>query len=287
MRKEDLFRAIGQAEDRQVLEAREPVPIRKAAHWPRYAALAACLVLLAGLGVWSISREPEVPGASAGTLGTDAGSGGTAAGASGDTADGSSYEPGEDSRPAMYSQNTEIGYLDQAPDPGGPGSEACLARMSVEEILAQDTAIFRGTVMDLNYLSVEMDGGSRYYTVAVVEVSRVFRGDLTAGTTYGILLPCVPGYASNSVAGALEDLTIGSEAIFMPRIADETTGRSSGDSWFCYADTGAQFYFSEGVRYLFLDTGHGLEFARDLYEPIADAETLDQVEDYLLELLES
>ena len=38
-------------------------------------------------------------------------------------------------------------------------------------------------------------------------------------------------------------------------------------------------------RFLFLDTGDDLSFARDVYTDIADAKTLDEVEDYIRDML--
>lgn len=277
MTNKTLFRAIGLAEERQVLEADAPLPVRKNVRWPRYAALAACLALVLGLGLHSLLRWRTGSGSFVAdtesfTEGADAGSDQLVA----DTGTGMNSEP---QRPAMFSEHVEISYPDEVPVPDAAvGSSSCLAAMTPEEIFARDTAIFRGTVTDLNYLAVDFRDGTRYYTAATVSVSEVFRGDLTAdGTTYGILLPCVPGFCSTSIAGALEELTVGSEAIFMPYAADGTTGLRVGDQYFCYADGGTQFYFNEGVRFLFLEQDGALIFERNTYDAIAEATTLDEV----------
>ena len=117
------------------------------------------------------------------------------------------------------------------------------------------------------------------YTVATVEVTDCVRGELAAGDICNILLPCAPG-RSISTAGDLEKLEEGSDAVFMPCCATADTGWRSGENYFCYADL-AELYFDEGIRFLFLDTGEGLSFARDVYTDIPGAETLDEVVDYL------
>ena len=120
--------------------------------------------------------------------------------------------------------------------------------------------------------------------MASVEVTSSLRGDLAKGDICDVLYLGAPGRLSTSIAGDLEDLEIGSEAIFMPFWATEETGWRDGEAYFCYADL-AEFYLSEGIRFLFLDTGDGLSFARDVYTDIADAKTLDEVEDYIRDML--
>ncbi|MCI9461149.1 MAG: hypothetical protein HFF93_04870 [Oscillibacter sp.] len=161
---------------------------------------------------------------------------------------------------------------------------SCLAWLSPEEIFAQDTVIFRGTVRELHYFMVEPDAGpmERYYTRALVEVTDSIRGGLKAGETYSLLWLGARGYMSTSISGALEDLDVGSDAVFMPIRTGQDTGWREGDLYFCYADL-AEFYLSEGTRYVFADTAEGLVFDRSTYEEIAGAETLDEIAAYIRE----
>ncbi len=305
MTREELFRAVGEVREDQI-EAAEIV--KKQIHpWRRFGALAACLALVvtavgvsaAELGeadvwkaiVWSFNPSAEVnedpdswkaivrpfnPG--------EADSGGeTAAGG----LDGSDYWTDSPNRPTHpdYSAGVEIGQL------SGPGSgdemigmSSCLAWLSPEEIFAQDTVIFRGTVRELHYFMVEPDAGpmERYYTRALVEVTDSIRGGLTAGETYSLLWLGARGYMSTSISGALEDLDVGSDAVFMPIRTGQDTGWREGDRYFCYADL-ADFYLGEGTRYVFADTAEGLVFDRSTYEEIAGAETLDEIAAYIRE----
>ncbi len=305
MTREELFRAVGEVREDQI-EAAEIV--KKQIHpWRRFGALAACLALVvtavgvsaAELGeadvwkaiVWSFNPSAEVneapdswqaivrafnPGE------TDSG-GETAAGG----LDGSDYWTDNPNRPTHpdYSAGVEIGQL------SGPGSgdemigmSSCLAWLSPEEIFAQDTVIFRGTVRELHYFMVEPDAGpmERYYTRALVEVTDSIRGGLTAGETYSLLWLGARGYMSTSISGALEDLDVGSDAVFMPIRTGQDTGWREGARYFCYADL-AEFYLSEGSRYVFADTENGLTFDRGTYEEIAEAENLDEIAAYIRE----
>ena len=305
MTREELFRAVGEVREDQI-EAAEIV--KKQIHpWRRFGALAACLALVVTAAAapelreadhwkWTAIVKSFNPGAEAGEDPDvwkaavrpfdpgEADSGGeTAAGG----LDGSDYWTDNPNRPTHpdYSAGVEIGQL------SGPGSgdemigmSSCLAWLSPEEIFAQDTVIFRGTVRELHYFMVEPDAGpmERYYTRALVEVTDSIRGGLKAGETYSLLWLGARGYMSTSISGALEDLDVGSDAVFMPIRTGQDTGWREGERYFCYADL-AEFYLSEGTRYVFADTAEGLVFDRSTYEEIAGAETLDEIAAYIRE----
>ena len=280
MKKEDLFRAIGSVEDAQILEAEGPKVRRRL--WPRAAALAACLALI-------VAAAAALPQRSDNTASTDQGAAdldGSEDSVSGDRPGNMIHSP-DFAGPTTYSVNVDIGQLNTLPpeSPVAGDSSACLAWLDPEEIFAMDTLIFRGVVRDLQYY--EVTGGYRgYFTVAAVEVTDVLRGDMEAGDTYSIYLPILKGRASTSTAGELENLEIGSEAIFMPYAATADTGITSGDAFFCYADV-AQCWFDEGIRFLFLQTEEGLRYESDVYDLGADpsAATLDDAAAYIRSML--
>lgn len=302
MTREELFRAVGEVREDQIAAAET---VKKQVHpWRKLGVLAACLALVvtvtgaaAELGkadlwraiVWSFNPGVEVdedPGAWKAIVRpfnpgeTDSGGGAAAGGL-----DGTDYRtdgPARPSRPGC-STGVEIGQL------SGPGNgetmvgmSACLVWLSPEEIFARDTVIFRGTVRELHYFIMEPEAGGMelYYTRAIVEVTDSIRGGLETGETYSLLWLGARGYMSTSISGALEDLDVGGEAIFMPIRTDRDTGWGEGDGYFCYADL-ADFYLGEGQRYVFADTADGLDFDRGTYEEIAEAETLDEVAAYL------
>ena len=288
MTREELFRAVGEVREDQIAEAAEK-PKRAAPRWRRYGALAACLaVVLAGafgfnrwlhtgrdLPAYDAAQEESV----------DAGGG----------LDGNDYSADISLAP-QYSRGAEIGEIDGSgvdhwwnqlfDGSNKEESTADVIWLSPEELLALDTAIFRGTVTGLRYFEVTVGGLEETYTVASVEVSDCLRGDLAAGDTYNVTYRGGPGITT-SISGDLENLAVGSEAIFMPYAATPDTGWRSGEDYFCYADL-AELYFDEGRRFLFLDTGDGVSYATEVYEiPASDGETvtLDDVTAWLRGLL--
>ena len=271
MTREELFRAVGEVREDQILGAAETPNKPASRRWRRYGALAACLaVVLAGafgLNRWlHTGRDLPV------------------------------HESAQESADAplapQYSVGAEIREIDGS---GGrwnglfessTASDTSLAWLDPEEILALDTVIFRGTVTGLRYFEVAVGGLEETYTVASVEVSDCIRGDLAAGDTYNVAYRGGPG-VTTSISGDLEDLAVGSEAVFMPYIATPDTGWRSGEDYFCYADL-AELYMDEGHRFLFLDTGDGVAYAAEVYDiPAAGGETvtLDDVAAYLRGLL--
>ena len=294
MTKEELFRAVGEVREDQITEAENMK--KQSRSWRRYGALAACLaVVLAGVlslerledaRKWAEIEESFQTVADPESI--------LDAGGAGDP-DGTEYWTESGKRPASnYSVHAEIGEIEEtgAAKRTESGSaedrmESAMASDSVwlspEEIFAQDTAIFRGTVRALRYYVVETDGYETQYTAADVEVTDPMRGGLAAGEIRTVLYPGGPDMTT-SISGPLDDLEVGSDAILMPVAATPETGRREGDSFFCYADLG-EFYLSEGMRYVFLDTGDGLAFDRGTYADIADAETLDEAADYVREMI--
>ena len=99
-----------------------------------------------------------------------------------------------------------------------------LVWLDPEEVLQWIHVIFRGVVRNLRYYTVTAGGTELSYTVASVEVTSSLRGDLAKGDICGVLYLGALGRLSTSIAGDLEDLEIGSEAIFMPFWATEETG---------------------------------------------------------------
>lgn len=291
MTREELFRAVGEVREDQLAEA-EAMRRSGLRRWG--SPLAACLamaVIAAAALPWlrdqerwkglgenfspSITREEQMD------------SGGEDLNGGKEDLDGNSYWMDGEARPASNdSRNVEIGELD---GPGKSGfmisSSSCLAWLDPEEIFARDTAVFRGTVRDLRFYMVQAGPDTLYYTVADVEVDACIRGDLEPGEMASVVYPGAKGYMSTSISGPLCGMDVGDEGIFMPVRTSRETGWERGDCFLCYADLG-EFVLSEGMRFVFLNTGEGLEFERYVYEEIAGAETLDEVEAYVRRMAE-
>ena len=190
----------------------------------------------------------------------------------------------EVSKAQMQAEKETCGY----PTLESIQTSSCAQWMSAEEILALDVEIFMGTVTDMKTYHVS-GGMGRYFTVATVEVEDSIRSELEMGDTCRIYLPFakVGGLTTTtSIIGDLEKLEIGSRAIFMPRKATEEAGEGSGDVWLSYLDF-SDYYFGEGMRFLFLETENGTSYATDVYEVEGGNEaSLEKIAAYLRGVLE-
>ena len=283
MTKEELFRAVGEVREDQITEAEDVR--RQSRPWRRYGTLAACLALvLAGAFAlerledarkWAeIEESFQTADGAYPEIAPDADSGGEVGDRwtektdelpseespeSGAVLDGADYWPGSGKDPASnYSFNVEIGELEGHSDEDGlgrteTGMSACLVWLSPEEIFAMDTVIFRGVVESSpRYYRIDMLGRDYYYCTAVnVRVTDSIRGGLEEGEVYSLMYGGAKGYMSG---------------------------------YFCYADL-AELRIGEGIRFVFLDTEEGVRFDRSTYEEAAEAETLDEIADYIRRMI--
>lgn len=165
-----------------------------------------------------------------------------------------------------------------------------LAWVPAEEILAQDVAVFMGTVTRKEVYHVT-SGIETVFTVLTVQVEDSIKGNAEVEKSYKIYIPVGEAdgiVTDNSISGDLLKLDVGSRAIFMPRETSAEVGRGASgtaEAWLSYADF-AEYYISEGIRYLILETNGRLSFEQNVYKiEGGSAATLEEAADYLRELL--
>lgn len=287
MTDQELFLALGQVREDLVLEAERP---RRAAlsGWRRTAALAAALAVVAGgsLLAWR-GMDRRVPIADyvadqrqhdSGPVGTDAvGVDGIGIGTS---VDGSDYSGADaPARPIYSTGDVTIGELS---DPGAfPQEAACLAWVEPEELFAEADAVFRGTVRNVQYYSVNVGGSDFCFSRFAVEVTDCLRGDLAPGDIYNVMCP-----AGTSITGQADSLQSGAQAVFLAGFADADAWLESGGSRFYYADL-TELYLTEGIRTLFLQGEDGVLYEKDCHRIVpadGNAVTMDDVWAYCAEM---
>jgi len=186
--------------------------------------------------------------------------------------------------PVPRSEGVTIQQIENAPCPTGKNE---LIYLTEEELFTHfDTAIFRGTVTGIQNIRLSFNGDNVYRALATIHVEAVFRGNCTPGDTVSVLLPCP---VSNGVwvedTEVISRLQEGMTGIFMPIIYREDS---------CWEQNGAKLYlqevapygFADGMRYAFLKTDAGVMFARHAYPSMENARTLDEIEAYILAMLD-
>lgn len=248
MKADLLIDAIGDAREEYVLDAETTLPKKKPA-WLKLTAAAACLALLAGAA--SLSGLLRGPG---------------------------------DYMLSERSENVRV-YRLKDPHKNVPASHD-LMKLTDEDIFSANTVIFRGTVTDIENIEVDMNGESFYWSIVSVEVSKVLRGELTVGQTVRIRADTPIGggvwVEDNDI---VSQIRVGMEGIFMPAPYDADSLFGANGAWLCLRDI-APYGFRDGVRWVFLRTETGLVFARGATYSIPDAHTLEDIEAYILDMLE-
>ena len=186
------------------------------------------------------------------------------------------------------SGNIQVRYTDDVPNM--PSMSASLAHMTEEELITlNNTDIFSGTIQSVRNIEIDFNGDILYKGMATILVDEVFRGSCVTGNVVSILLDNT--FSTNMWVednDVTEKMVAGMAGIFMPLRYDETSPYSfyerNGEK-ICWLDV-AQYRFSDGTRYAFLETQDGLLFARWAYESIENATTLDEIKQYINTMLE-
>ncbi len=248
MNAEFFSEAMGELDGRYIEEA---IRFRKSAGkrvWVRLAACAACLALVIGAGLFAAGRgRSELP------LSDD-------------------------------SMGVSVRYTDRAPAEYSSGS---LIYLTEEELFTYfDTAIFLGTVREIRNIELDFNGDTAYRAIAEIEVERVYRGPCADGETVSVLLPCpIDSGLWVEDTETVSAMREGMSGIFMPVIYDNENSRWEQNGAVLIKKDIVDYGFADGVRYAFLETESGLVFDRGAYESIADAQTLDEIEEYILEMV--
>lgn len=243
MRTEKFFEILGQMDDAYVKSARQG---RKSGK--RWAAVAACLAVLAAIGIWMLhDRQNMLP-----------------------LSDGS--------------QGVTVKYTSKVPAVTAIHS---LIDLTEEELFTYfDTAIFRGTVMSIDNIVLSFQGEKSYRAIAEIQVEQVYRGDCQAGDTLHVLLPCpIADGVWVEDSDTIAAMRVGMTGIFMPIVYQDTDYWKQNGATLLLKDI-ADYGFADGARYAFLETADGLVFSRSAYESIAGAQTLEQVAEYVVRMLD-
>lgn len=181
------------------------------------------------------------------------------------------------------SSNVTVRYTDK---PVSMQSSSSLIFLTEEELFTHfNTAIFKGRIQSLNNIVLNFHGDKDYRAIAEIEVETVYRGPCSAGDTVSVLLPCpvMEGFWTEDT-DTVSSMQAGMTGIFMPMIYDDTSIREQNGARLALKDI-ADYGFADGERYAFLETKEGLVFSRSSYESISDATTLEEIENYILNMI--
>ena len=182
------------------------------------------------------------------------------------------------------STNVIARYIDEAPT---TSTNMDLQLLTEEEVFStSDMAIFKGIVLEIKNIELDFSGVKEYRAIAQIEVSEVLQGSCKAGETVSVLLPCP---ISEDIwvedTDVISAMKAGMTGIFMPVLYNgENSVWKQNNACLVKKDI-AEYGFLDGLQYAFLETESGLVFSQGTYESIADATTLNEVEEYIQAML--
>lgn len=182
------------------------------------------------------------------------------------------------------STNVIARYIDKAPAINVNGDLQILTEKEVFSTF--DMAIFKGTILEIKNIELDFNGEKEYRAIAEIEVKEIFQGSAKAGDTVSVLLPCpISEEIWVEDTDVVSAMRIGMTGIFMPMLYDENSVWEQNNARLIKKDI-ADYGFLDGLQYAFLETESGLIFNRETYKSIADATTLNEIEEYIQMMLE-
>lgn len=179
------------------------------------------------------------------------------------------------------SYNVTIFYNEKAPNISAEKSLLC--SYTEEELFTVfDTHIFKGKILSVDNIVMDFNGEKLYRAIAQIKIEKVYRGSCDKGETVSVMLPCPINQnfwvEDTDIISAMKE---GMTGIFMPIFYTEENSFLEYNNARLVQKDIADYGFPDGMRYAFLETEDGLIFDRGSYETISDAKTLDEVEEYV------
>lgn len=241
--------------DPAYVEAAEVKPARKKRVWLKWGAAAACLCILAGAAALVSQFRGNQMDPQPGALALS------------------------DQTTAKVSYGCEAGTATAA--------KADLQYLTEEELFAQENMYaFRGRVSGLSNITIDFNGVEEVRCIATLAVEEVYQGDIFAGEAITMLLPCAidSGNVWVEDTDVISRLESGMEGIFMARMYNDESRWEQNGAKLMLKDV-AVCGLMDGMRWVFLSTDQGLLFERSAYPGAKNAETLDDIEAYVIEML--
>lgn len=182
--------------------------------------------------------------------------------------------------------NVSVSYINSLPQTN-VSELADLAWLTEDEIFNKiDTEIFKGQIMDIKNIEMDFDGMSEYCSIVRIKIEKIYRGEVAEGETVSILVP-TPINTDIWVedTGVVSAMREGMTGIFMPIKYNEDSSIEMNKAKIYLRDL-TEYGFYDGERYAFLETDNNLIFARWAFESIESANSLEEIEQYVLNMIE-
>ncbi|MHB1155189.1 MAG: hypothetical protein ACYC00_23055, partial [Eubacteriales bacterium] len=162
-----------------------------------------------------------------------------------------------------------------------------LVFLTEEEIFNNyNTSVFKGTVEEIRNIKIDFNGSAEYRAIAKIKIDKIYRGNETAGDIISVLIPCpIDSGTWVEDTDVISGIRVGTNGIFMPVKYDETSYREENGARVYWLDI-AEYGFMDGMRFAFIKIENGMIFDRDAFMSVKTANSFDEIEEYIIEMLE-
>lgn len=181
------------------------------------------------------------------------------------------------------SGNISIKYTKKTPS---ISIKSDLEWLTEEELFHKyNTNIFMGEVREIRNIEINYNGSMDYRAIAKIKVNKNYRGNVKPGETVSVLLPSpIDTNISVEDTEIVSSMKIGMTGIFMPLKYDDSSYREENGARLYLKDI-AEYGLLDGMRFMFLNTENGLAFDKNAYESIGFATTLEEIEQYIINMI--
>lgn len=256
MNRKDLYNGFNEVDDNILERSETTTNSRKRLAWMKWGAMAACLCLIIGTITiaWHFGKNHRDP-----QLGD-----------------------------IVLSDKTTAKVSYGCDSEAETATKGQLEYLTEEEMFAHENMyVFRGRVSGLTNVTIDFNGEKEVRCIATIVIDKVYQGELTAGEQITMLIPCAIDIIGSAVedTGVIAQLESGMEGIFMPWVYDENSYIEMNGAVLMKQDL-ATCGLADGVRWAFLSTDQGVLFSQSAYPGAKDATNLDDIEAYIIEMLD-
>lgn len=178
-----------------------------------------------------------------------------------------------------------VKYIKKVPD-GITAADNLVSISESDLINKNSTYIFKGKIIKIQNISISFKNMKEYRAIVEIKIDKVYRGECGVGEKVKTLVPCAIGkniWAEDS--DTLLKMEEGMTGIFMPyKFKDSSVYEANGKK-LTLKDI-ADYGFLDGSRYAFLKGKDCLIFSRTDYPSASAAEKLEDIENYILSMIQ-
>ena len=162
------------------------------------------------------------------------------------------------------------------------------ADLTAEKKFQNADAILQGRITEIRNISIHLKSrrDPLFRAIVSVQIEKSYRGDVAPGTVIQFLTPfgIGEGQMTSSVTLAVGGMRVGMRGVFLLDVCDDEDYDGTENSRLMLRDL-ADYRIWDDLD-IFLERNGNLYFEKWLYTTIPDADSIEEIEDYIAEMAE-